>query len=158
MLTYKLVHLIQYHSTRLAAGLVSRVQMSERAGSYRQVSPQELQETVGEIYGHLGSWLTTKSVAEVKRRYTAIGARREQQGVPLSELVWVITLTKQNLWEFIDDVSLPGRVVEAEERHELATLLDQFFDEAVHAAVVGYEWASGTEAPHGSNGEAQKAS
>lgn len=160
MLTYKLVHLIEYHSTRLAAGLVTRVQMSERAGSYRQVSPAELQKTVGEIYSSLGTWLLSKSAAEVERRYTAIGARRREQGVPLSELVWVIALTKRNLCEFIDDVSLPGRAVEVEERHELATLLDQFFDEAVHAAVMGYEWAS--EHPEkeetGGNGDARKAS
>lgn len=157
MLTYKLVHLIEYHSSQLAAGLVSRVQMSERAGSYRSVSPVELQETVCEIYHHLGVWLLKKSESEIERRYTAIGARRAEQGVPLSELVWVIVLTKRKLWEFINDVSLPGRVVEAEERHELATLLDQFFDEAIHAAAVGYGWTRQSVETQG-NGDARKAS
>jgi len=141
MLTYKLVHLIQYHSDNLAASLLRQVQMSERAGSYRNVPPADLKDRVHEIYSHLGSWLQDKSTSDIQQRYTAIGARRAEQDVPLSELVWVIVLTKRNLWEYIEDVSLPGRAVDVSEKQELELLIDQFFDEAIHAAAVGYEWA-----------------
>ncbi|MGA2413588.1 MAG: hypothetical protein ABSF59_04030 [Candidatus Sulfotelmatobacter sp.] len=141
MLTFKLVHLIQYHSDTLASSLIGQVQLSERAGSYDKVSPEELKERVHEIYHHLGAWLLDKSETDVEERYRAIGARRAEQGVPLSELVWVIVLTKHNLSRFIEDVSVPGRAVEASEKHELVRLLDQFFDQAIHAAVVGYESA-----------------
>jgi hypothetical protein len=121
---------------------VRRVQMSERAGSYRNVSPVELEETVREIYQHLGSWLLSKSESDIEQRYTAIGTRRAEQDVPLSELIWVIVLTKRNLREFIEDVSLPGRVTDVSEKQELAQLLDQFFDQAMFAATIGYEWAA----------------
>jgi hypothetical protein len=116
--------------------------MSERAGSYRNVPPVELKEVVGEIYRHLGTWLLDKSESDVEQRYMAIGTRRAEQNVPLCELVWVIVLTKRNLWEFIEDVAFPGRAVEVSEKQELVQLLDQFFDEAIHGAVVGYEWAT----------------
>jgi hypothetical protein len=142
MVTYKLVQLIQYHSNNLAAGLVRQVQLSERAGAYRNVPPQELHDAVCEIYRHLGTWLMNKSESDVEQRYTAIGGRRAEQNVPLSELVWVIVLTKRNLREFIEDMSFPGRLLDLEEKHELSLLLDQFFDQAIHAAVVGYEWAA----------------
>jgi hypothetical protein len=139
MLTYKLVHLIQYHSDTLAASLLSQVQISERAGSYESVSPEELKECVHEIYLHLGTWLLQKSETDIEQRYLAIGARRAEQGIPLSELVWVIVLTKHNLSRFIEDASVPGRVADTSEKQELLQLLDQFFDLAIHAAVVGYE-------------------
>ena len=155
-MTYKLVHLIEYHSAQLAAGLVGRVHMSERAGSYRNVSPVELQDAVCEIYRHLGTWLLSKSDSDVEQRYTAIGTRRAEQDVPLSELVWVIVMTKRNLWEYIDDMSFPGRVVDLAEKHEMSQLIDQFFDQAIHSAVVGYEWA--TEARGKTKSEERKAS
>jgi hypothetical protein len=142
MLTHKLIHLIQYHSENLAASLVRQVQMSDRAGSYRNVSPEELKQRVFEIYRHVGEWLLNKSEADIEQRYLAIGARRVEQNVPLSELVWVIVLTKRNLWMYIDDVSVPGRAVDASEKQEIQARLEQFFDEAIHAAVAGYESAA----------------
>jgi hypothetical protein len=99
----------------------------------------ELKERVYEIYHHLGTWLLDKSETDIEQRYMAIGTRRAEQDVPLSELVWVIVLTKRNLLEFIDDVSFPGRSVDASEKQELWQRLDEFFDQAIHAAVVGYE-------------------
>ena len=142
MLTYKLVHLIEYHSGNLAAGLARRVEKCDRAPYYHNVPTAELQETVREIYHHLGTWLLSKSESDVEQRYTAIGTRRAEQNIPLSELVWVIVLTKRNLWDFINDVSFPGRAVEVTEKQELFEMIDKFFDEAIHAAVVGHEWAS----------------
>jgi hypothetical protein len=147
MLTYKLVHLIEYHSGNLAASLQHRVEHSERAGSYRNVPPQELQKVVSEIYHHLGTWLLNKTESDIQQRYTAIGARRAEQRVPLSELVWVIVLTKRNLYEFINDMSFPGRSVDAAEKQEMLQRLDQFFEHAIHAAVSGYERAVEKKVP-----------
>jgi hypothetical protein len=147
MQTYRLVHLIQYHSDNLAASLLGQVQMSERAGSYRNVSPEELKERVFEIYHHLGAWLLDKSETDIEGRYMAIGARRAEQGVPLSELVWVIVLTKHTLSKFVEDVSVPGRVADTSEKQELLQRVEHFFDLAIHAAVVGYECASPKRVP-----------
>lgn len=142
MLTHKLVNLVQYHSDTLAAGLLRRVQMSERAGSYRNVPPVELKERVYEIYHHLGTWLLNKKGSQVEQHYMTIGNRRAEQDVALSELVWVIVLTKHNLLEFIDDASFPGKTAEESEKQELLQRLDRFFDQAIYGAVVGYEGAT----------------
>jgi hypothetical protein len=139
MVAHRLVHLVQYHSGTLALSLAHQVQMSERAGSYRNVSEVELRDAVHEIYGHLGTWLLDKSECDIEERYKMIGARRAEQDVALHELVWVIILTKRNLWKYIEDVSLPGRVADQSDKQEMLELLDQFFDHAIHAAIVGYE-------------------
>jgi hypothetical protein len=142
MLAYKLVRLIETHSEALAAGLVAKVQKSELTRSYRNVPPEDLKEKVGGIYGHLGEWLLGKGgTFDIEQRYAEIGARRVQQGVPICELIWVIILTKENLWEFLQKESSPERPVEAFGELEMLQLLDQFFDRAIYYASVGYERA-----------------
>ncbi len=145
MLAYRLVRLIEIHSDALAAGLLKKVQDSQLTGSYRNVPPEELRQRVYEIYGHLGDWLLGKSTFDIGQRYEEIGARRAQQGVPISELVWTITLTKENLWEFLKKESLIERPAEVFGELEMLQLLDQFFDRAIYYAAVGCERAQARE-------------
>jgi len=142
MLAYKLVRLIENNSDALAAGLLAKVQSSELTRSYRNVPPEDLKDRVFDIYNHLGEWLLGKdSTFDIELRYEEIGTRRVHQGVPMSELIWVIILTKENLWEFLQRESLPERPIEAFGELEMLQLLDQFFDRAIYYATVGYERA-----------------
>jgi len=142
MLSHRFVRLIEDHSDALASGLLHKIQRSVRTEAFSKVPPDELKERVSEIYRHLGEWLLEKSEADIEQHYTQIGTRRAQQGVPLSQVIWAIILTKDNLWEFILDESYPDRPVDIFGKQELLQLLDQFFDLAIHATAVGYEWAA----------------
>jgi hypothetical protein len=142
MILYRLVRLIETHSQDLAGCLLDRVQNSELTRSYHQnVPPEELKEAVYEIYRHLGEWLMGKDEAQLEQRYWQIGSRRASQRVPLSELIWVIVLTKDNLWDFIKKESVLERPVEVFGELEMLQLLEQFFDRAIYHASVGYEQA-----------------
>jgi hypothetical protein len=149
MLAYRLVRLIETHSDALATGLLAKVQTSELTRAYRNVSPEELQRRVYEIYRHLGDWLQGKSAFDIEQRYEEIGTRRVHQDVPISELIWAIILTKQNLWEFLQKESTMDRPVDIFGELEMMQLLDQFFDRAIYYASVGYERALlAHEIPH----------
>jgi hypothetical protein len=149
MLAYRLVRLIETHSDALAAGLLKKVQSSELTRAYHNVAPEELKQRVYEIYRHLGDWLLGKSAFDIEQRYEEIGARRVHQGVPISELIWVIILTKENLWEFLKKENIMERPVEVFGELEMMQLLDQFFDRAIYYASVGYERAlAAHESPH----------
>lgn len=141
MLAYKLVRLIETNSDALATSLVAKVRSSELTRSYQNVPATDLKDRVGDIYSHLGEWLLGKSSFDIERRYEEIGAQRVHQGVPVSELIWVIILTKENLWEFLQKESVPERPSEAFGELEMLQLLDQFFDRAIYYASVGYERA-----------------
>ncbi len=145
IITYRFVRLIEDHSDALANSLLIKVRQSNRMENFKKVPAEDLKVRVYEIYRHLGEWLLHKNEADIEQRYTEIGARRAQQGVPLSEVIWAIVLTKQNLWEFILDEAYPDRPVEILGKQELLQLLDQFFDRAMHSAAVGYEWATDNE-------------
>jgi hypothetical protein len=149
MLAYRLVRLIETHSDALAAGLLEKVQSSELTRAYQNVAPEELRQRVYEIYRHLGDWLLGKSAFDIEQRYEEIGTRRAHQGVPISELIWVIILTKENLWEFVKKENVMERPVEVFGELEMMQLLDQFFDRAIYYASVGYERAlAAHELPH----------
>ena len=140
MMLYRLVRLIETHSQALSNSLLEQVQYSDLTPSFRKfVPPEELKDRVFDIYHHLGEWLMGKDEFHLEQRYLQIGARRARQRVPLSEVVWVIVLTKENLWEFIKKESVLERPVEVFGELEMLQLLEQFFDRAIYYASVGYE-------------------
>jgi hypothetical protein len=139
MLAYRLVRLIETHSDALANSLLQRVQTAETARDYMKVPAEELKTRVYEIYRHLGEWLLGKSEFDIENRYVEIGRRRAQQGVALSQLVWTIIQTKENLWDFLRRESVLDRPVEIFGELELLQLLEQFFERAIYYAAVGYE-------------------
>src|SRR5208283_708099 len=94
MLSHRFVRHIEDRSEALASGLLHKLQRSTRTEAFRKVPPDELTDRVSEIYRHLGEWLLDKSESDIEQRYTQIGVRRAQQGVPLSQLIWAIMLTK----------------------------------------------------------------
>jgi hypothetical protein len=141
ILAYKLVRLIETHAEALATSLVSKVRESPRLTEYKKVPVEDLKGKVGEIYGHLGEWLSTHSEQDIDQRYTQIGAQRALQGVPLSQLNWTIVLTKENLWEFLRHGPVAADLREVSGELEMLQLLDQFFDRAIYFAAVGYERA-----------------
>jgi len=149
MLTYRLVRLIETNSDSLASGLLEKVQNSELTRSYRNVPPEELKQRAYEIYRHLGEWLLGKSVFDIEQRYEEIGTKRAHQGVPISELIWTILLTKENLWDFLKRESVIERPTEAFGELEMLQLLEQFFDRAIYYAAIGHERALyAHEMPH----------
>jgi hypothetical protein len=140
MMLYRLVRLIETHSQSLATCLLDRVESSELTHCYKENVPaDELKEKVYEIYHHLGEWLIAKDETDLQSRYLRIGARRAAQRVPLSEVIWVIVLTKENLWEFVKKEAVLERPVEVFGELEMLQLLEQFFDRAIYFASVGYE-------------------
>ena len=91
------------------------------------------------IYGQLGEWLVTKTEEDIERRYTAIGARRAEQCVPASELLWCIVLVKENLWEYLREQEALGNVSQIFGELALMQMVEQFFDRAMYYAVRGHE-------------------
>ena len=153
MMAYRFVRLIETNSDALAAGLLEKVQRSEiTAEVNKHVPPEELKQRVYEIYRHLGEWLLGKTEFDIEQRYEEIGARRAQQGVPISEVIWTIVLTKENLWDFLKKESLLERPAEVFGELEIFQLLEQFFERALYYAAVGHEKSqvSGKSAPQAS--------
>lgn len=59
--------------------------------------------------------------------------------MPLREVVQVLVLTKENLWEFLQSEAVMDRAVEIMSELELLQMLEMFFEWAIYYAAVGYE-------------------
>jgi len=141
MLAYRLLRLVETHSDALSTGLLEKTKTSPLLPDYNNVPPEDLRQQVREIYRHLAEWLS-KSELDIEKRYLEVGAKRAQQGVPLSQLIWAIILTKNNLWDFLKKEAVLDRPAEISGELEVEQLLDQFFDRAVYYAAVGFERSS----------------
>jgi len=138
LLAYRLLRLVETHANALAEALLKKTQASPLLPDYNNVPAEELKQRVQEIYRHLAVWLR-KSNSDIEKRYLEIGAQRAQQGVPLSQLVWAIVLTKNNLWEFLKKEAVLDRPAEICGELEVEELFGQFFDRAIYYAAMGYE-------------------
>jgi hypothetical protein len=139
MFSYRLVRLIESHADALAAGLEEKVHGTSQIIHFREIPAHELRERVYEIYRHLGEWLLGKNELDIEHRYREIGARRAHQGIPLSEVIQAIVLTKENLWEFLKSEAVIDHAIEIMGELELLQMLEMFFDRAIYYAAVGYE-------------------
>lgn len=139
MFSYRLVRLIESHADALAAGLEEKVHGSAQIIHFRQIPAHELRERVYEIYRHLGEWLLGKNELDIEHRYREIGGRRAKQGIPFSEVIHAIVLTKENLWEFLKSEAVIDHAIEIMGELELLQMLEMFFDRAIYYAAVGYE-------------------
>ncbi|HEY6943738.1 MAG TPA: hypothetical protein VI431_01260 [Candidatus Acidoferrum sp.] len=142
---HRLVHLIESHSKELAAELLSRARQSPNLASFGRVPDHELRQRVYEIYSQLGQWLVNRTEQDIELQYSEIGARRYRQGVPLSELLWAIVLTKDNLWDFLYRESWPGFEIEVLAEHDMFRMIDHFFNRAMYYAARGFEQAERAE-------------
>jgi hypothetical protein len=139
MIALRLVRLIENHYEELAESLLRKLERSSRVAGLRLVHAQEIRERAREVYHNLSDWLLTKTDDDVERVYTALGRRRASQGVPMSAVMWALMMTEENLWDFLEMEGMREKPLEILGGFELLRLLDQFFDQAVYFAIVGYE-------------------
>jgi hypothetical protein len=141
LLAYRLVKLIETHSDGLARSLHDRYRSDKKCSAYANVPEDELTAKVYEVYHHLGEWLMGKTEADVEHRYLEIGAKRFAQGVPASQVVWMICLVRENLWDYLEKYAEPEKPAEIFGEVELLEMLDQFFNRAIYYATLGHERA-----------------
>jgi len=141
LLAYRLVKLIETHSDGLARSLHNRYRSDKKCSAYANVPEAELTAKVYEVYRHLGEWLLGKTETDVERRYLEIGAQRFEQGVPASQVVWMICLVRENLWDYLQKYAELEKPAEIFGEVELLEMLDQFFNRAIYYATLGHERA-----------------
>ena len=139
--TYRLVHLIEQDAAEMASGLLDEIARDPQVAGYLDRVPSaELWKRVHEIYRHLGEWLEEPVGGAVERRYREIGARRAEQGLPLSKLLYVILATKRYLHAYaLRQRPKDERPADVKADLEMEGLLEEFYDQAVISAAMGYE-------------------
>lgn len=137
----KLVALIEENADELTARMVQMVRESPRMPAYQRFGDEELGERARMVYANLGKWLGETSDAAVEEEYFQLGRVRSWEGIPSSELIWGLLLTRRNLWHFIEAQGW-DTVLDLSEQLDLEILVVRFFDRAILHAVRGYEFGA----------------
>lgn len=138
MISHRLIEQIHKSADRLTNDLIERLQTDPSCPAYRTIPRERLIALKDDLYQNLGRWISSRSKIAVRSRYVKLGRERYLEGIPLSELIFALSVTKSMLVDFIRHC-VPGRPEELNLEYDLVISIGEFFDEAVFFAATGYE-------------------
>ena len=150
MLGSRLLMLIQAHAGPLTSDVVNDLMAHERTPTFRRLNRADIETRVSSLFYGLGKWLGDADERAVRNEYEEMGRVRFREGVPVSELVYALVLTKHHLRQYIRDhglVDFAGDRVTPDELlpvqlhsiQELNYQVGEFFDRALYYLATGYE-------------------
>ena len=118
---------------------VSKPYAEQPSARYHALTGDELHRRTYDVYRHLGQWIASKTEQAIESSYIELGETRRAEGVPLSEVVYALILTKNHLREYIRFSGLSDSAMDLHRERELQQLVTQFFDKAIYCTVKGFE-------------------
>jgi hypothetical protein len=143
MISVRLVGMIEDHAEQLTAGLVNDLQRHPRLSGYHRLSPDELHNRAYNVYHNLSKWVTRGSEHEIEAIYTDLGRRRYNEGIPLSQVILALVLTKEHLLDYVKTSGLSDSALDLYQELELMQVVSQFFDKAICHTAQAFEQARG---------------
>ncbi len=138
-LSDRLIRIIENNAEEFAQSTVKKLRSSPRTESHHKLPDKDLYNRCYEVYRNLGRWLWEKSDQAVQARFSELGERRCQEGIPLADVLWALFLTKDCLLEYLDAYGLADSAMELYQQQELDRLIGHFFDRAVCYTAASYE-------------------
>lgn len=149
MFALRMVQLIESHAGALSEELMHRLKTSGSCPDLlEKVSSQELKIRTHEIYRNLSDWILSKTQSEIEERYVGLGVRRSRQGVPFSQFLFALNVTKECLWSYLEREGLLEFPVELLGDLDLLHSIGRFFDHAAYSGSLGYETVMREEEAH----------
>ena len=153
MLAMRLIKLIETHADSLTREVVEDLHHNEHTPAFRHISTSELESRILRLYQNLGNWIGEPNDDAIRAEYEEWGRARAHQGVPLSQLMYSVILTKKHLRKYIrehaniifsGDAVTPGEFIPVElySIQELNYTVGDFFDRALYHLMRGHEQAS----------------
>lgn len=136
----ELVQLIENSADELTNKWLAAVKKNPSTPTYSEFPEDILYKRAFNCYAQLGYWIshnTTKE--EISRNYTALGAKRFQEGFALHEVISSLLLIKKEIWDKILAEKSFQDVLDLSTVFNLSRRIAQFFDRALYFTVCGYE-------------------
>src|SRR5262245_26476766 len=154
MLGSRLLLLIQSHAGALTTETLQDLTTNDRTPSFRRLRRAELESRIALLFNNLAKWIGDPSDAAVRDEYEEMGRTRFREGVPVSELLYAIILSKNHLRSYIREhglVDFAGDRIAPDELlplelhsiQELNYQVGEFFDRALYYLLRGYESEAG---------------
>lgn len=142
----RLVQHMKGNADPMSEGLIQKIRGSDRCRELLSRLPADEHKRYAlEIYRDLTDWLSAEIDSVVERRYVDLGAQRAHQGIPFSSLFWAVCISREYLWEYMQQECLIEEPADFWGGVELLHSLNQFFDRALYFTLVGFQKAGKDE-------------
>ena len=150
MIGTRLLLLIQAHAGAITHDVVQDLRTNKHTPTFQRLDPADIDARVSALFYNLARWIGDADEHAVEAEYEDMGRTRFRQGVPVSELVYALLISKHHLRRYIREygfVDFAGdRVVPQEllpvELHSVQELnyqVGEFFDRALYHLARGFE-------------------
>jgi hypothetical protein len=131
--------MIEEHAEELTRELIRALQSNPLTPHYHHLTYEQLHYRTYTVYRNLGDWISQRSEEPIVSHYTDLAIRRYAEGVPLEEVVFALTSTKNHLYSYVQTAGLMDSAVELHQERELRRLVGHFFDTAIYYTVRAYQ-------------------
>src|SRR5262245_55455245 len=106
MLGARLLLLIQAHAGPLTNDVVKDLMTNARTPTFRRLDPADVKTRISAFFYNLGKWIGDADENAVQVEYEDMGRTRFREGVPISELVYALLITKHHMRDYIREHGL----------------------------------------------------
>lgn len=145
MISIMLVKMIEEHAEQITEALLKDIHTNPKTISYQQFPAEEIRSRAYNVYKNLGDWVMDTEGEKTQQSYMALGRQRFEENIPLSQVVFALTLSKNHLFKYVKMFGLVGTALELHRELELYRLVTEFYDKAIYYTVRGYEEMSGVK-------------
>ena len=139
LLSDELIDVIEQNANRIVDLWLSDISTNPSTRTCRLFEKKKLLSRGMFIMTHFKEWLRERrSEIEFKTFYIDFGGSIKREGMPLEEMISVLSILKKHIFRFAASRGLWYRPLEIYQVFELGERLVYFFDRAVYYSVVGH--------------------
>ena len=140
----RLVDLIETHADELTKKWLALVKEHPGTPTYATYDDKLMYARAFDVYKNLSKWIPADSddKEEIQRKYTALGAQRYRDGIPLSEVLMALMITRRVLWSKVQSEGMLDTAVELNMAVAMSNQVQLFFERALVFVARGYEQAA----------------
>jgi hypothetical protein len=140
----RLVDLIETHADELANRWLTTVKEHPGTPTYANYNDTLMYDRAFDVYKNLSKWIMADSDKkdEIRRKYMTLGAQRYREGIPLSEVLMALLITRRVLWSKVESEGMLDTAVEVNMAMAMSNQVQLFFERALVFVARGYEQAA----------------
>ena len=140
----RLVDIIETHADELANRWLAMVKEHPGTPTYANYNDTLMYDRAFDVYKNLSKWISADSdeKGEIRRKYMALGAQRYSEGIPLSEVLMALLITRRVLWSKVQSEGMLDTAVELNMAMAMSNQVQLFFERALVFVARGYEQAA----------------
>lgn len=136
----KLIEITENNAEIIAQQWYNNVKMNPRTPSYHSMPEEEAKKQALYFFNNFGKlFFTDKPFEEAQTLFSKYADNRYKQRIPLSEVIYALTLMRRHMWLFSSSQAVFMTAVEHHQASESQSRTILMFDYAIYIVVQKYD-------------------